>query len=335
METACLSLIDQCLQLISLEAIWAYVGLTTNSRKSQSKVSVDVGSVVTNGDHAIPIPRTAPPDPPLPYEDSDKKWILPRESSTNAVAGWNMTTEPAFYFPCPASPIGRSMMSYLPSGLQALCFGDSPRISLPVMTLLHRISTIDGLLSHHLPSIRSTRHGRLIRQESLNASNLQELEHWVRMLAEPGLSKLERATCVAMLNLLMDSSRSEQLSEVWLKQLQLECEPLLDTFDNAEEWEAMDQDERNWFIWVVIDIAGSMVPPRSFNQRWPGQGGRGDKRLELAVRVVEEYGAKGKGWSWEELQDMLTQFFWTDGCVLSWKNVWELACRYVEEERQS
>jgi hypothetical protein len=278
------------------------------------------------------IPRTRPPEPPLPYEMTDKTWIIPSDSSADIVQGWNMTSDPAFYVPCPHSPTGLSMLSYLPAGLQALSFGEHRKISLPVATMIHRISVTDGLLNHSLPSPRAARNGKPIRRDALNATNLQEVEHLALLLVDPTLNTLEHATCVAMLNLLMDSSRSEQLSEVWLKRIQVECDSLLEIFNDIEQRRRMNEDELSWFAWVAIDIAGSMVPPRSFCERWPAQGGRGDRRLDLAVKVYEIYGPAGRDWTWEQMRGMLKQFFWTDGCVLSWKHVWELAQKFTEAE---
>jgi hypothetical protein len=263
---------------------------------------------------------------------TDKSWIIPPDTSADVVKGWNMTSDPAFYVPCRHSPTGISMLSYLPAGLQALSFGEHRKISLPVATMIHRISVTDGLLNHSLPSSRAARNGKPIRQDALNATNLQELEHLALLLVDPSLNTLERATCVALLNLLMDSTRSEQLSEVWLEQIQLECDSLLGLFNDTEQMRQMNEDELSWLTWVAMDIAGSMVPPRSFRGRWPAHGGRGDRRLDLAVKVYEMYGPAGRDWTWDQMRGMLKQFFWTDGCILSWKHVWELCQKYTKAE---
>lgn len=121
------------------------------------------------------------------------------------------------------------------------------------------------------------------------------------------------------------------MSEVWVLQCQSHCQDILEILDSGE-WQEMSEDEKDCIVWAALDSAGTMVPPRSWKQKWPKWGGRGDMRLDLAVKVVREYGRAGRGRTYDEMEEVLTLFFWTDGCRASWRNVWMLAERWLDEE---
>ena len=164
-----------------------------------------------------------------------------------------------------------------------------------------------------------------------NASNLQELEYCVRVLGSGGLSNLEKIVCQSVLAILMECTRSERMSEVWNRECQNHCQDILDVFEDVSQWGGMSEDDKNFMLWAGLDIAGMMMPPK---HEWPRDGERGDKRLEVALRVVREYGRYGRGWTWEQTENAVVKFFWTDGCKASWENAWLWAERQLDEERQ-
>ena len=330
-------MLNLMLTLYRLETIWTYLKQSPMllGRESQTEDAFP-GSLVSRSSGSG---SNLPTEPSLMQQATlgtlDNPWSASGASFSPDALGWTSLTNPPWMSdPLDESPSGFPDLRYLPPGFRAVALSKTPRLSLPMINLVHRISTIDALLHHGVPSSLITRHGEPIIKKHDNAANLQELEYCLRLLASSELNKLERTICMAILTVLMDCTRSERMSEIWDKQSQANCQIVLQVMKDDAEWDSLEGVEKNCYVWAALNMAGTIVPPRSWNQTWPKDGGRGDARFDLAIRVVREYGRYGRGFTWEEIQGMLTAFFWTDGCVESWRNMWGLAVRHLAEQHK-
>jgi hypothetical protein len=324
--------------LKGLEAIWMYIG------SSESIMQHDVSGRTT------PSALSKSPESHSSLMTSRSPSILEQEehlldnmtqiSPLKSVSGWTKShDQPFFNIPSEFSAELYSYLSYIPTGFHPLILAPGT-LSTPILTLLYRISTLNGLLNHNLPSASITRGGKPLLLSSVNASNLQELERCVTLLCQPTLTLLERSICISILTILMICSRSEKMSAVWEQQTQRHSVELLQTLNDPVIWGQLNEDEKRCFLWSSIDLAASLVPPMNWRNTWPSDGGRGDKRLVLAMGVVRKYknryagGLEGVSWrgNWEDVEGEMMRFFWTDGCKLSWKRGWALAEMALVEE---
>ena len=158
------------------------------------------------------------------------------------------------------------------------------------------------------------------------------LEFTIRTLNIQSLRPVERLICLGVLMTLMESSRMEKLSQAWRRQCETMCSDMLYML-NGIEWGEMDRNERNCAAWAVMDIAGVFVPPRVLG---PTDLDKTNLGLRLAMKIRQLYGCGygGLGLDWEHMEAILKEYFWTDGCKSSWKNIWILAEYHLPTEEQ-
>ncbi|KAK4937473.1 hypothetical protein LTR10_021925 [Elasticomyces elasticus] len=201
------------------------------------------------------------------------------------------------------------MISVLPPGFRTMALNN--RLSQPVLTLLHRITTEAEHIIQINPSYGSS---------TVNATNMQEAEHCAQLLTSSDLTFIDRASCIGLLVVIMDSSRTERFSGYYDQQLQMHAEEI-----RLSNEVFQDADLSDFYLWVALDIVGTMVPPR--RPALP-ENYQADTRFTLLLAVLQNYGDL----SWEEVLTVLKRFFFTARCVESWHNSWELGFRHLNED---
>jgi len=199
------------------------------------------------------------------------------------------------------------LIAPLPSGFRNLVL--NYRLSVPVITLIHRCQT----KAQYIDQIDASSSG------VLNAMNLQETEYAVRLLACTDLTVIERAICIGMLISILDSTRTERFSQLYVGHMQHHAEELC-------LWQAMfeDNDLFEFYLWAAMDIAGTMLPPKmpSLSPNYMS-----DKRFKLLMVVMKRYEYLG----WSEVLKVCRQFFAKPRCVESWYNSWQLGLKHLHE----
>ncbi|KIV81687.1 hypothetical protein PV11_03857 [Exophiala sideris] len=201
------------------------------------------------------------------------------------------------------------MISVLPPGFRTMALNN--RLSEPVLTLIHRITTEAEHIIQINPSYGSS---------TVNATNMQEAEHCAQLLTSTDLTFIDRASCIGLLVVIMDSSRTERFSGYYDQQLQMHAEEIRLSNEIFQ-----DADLSDFYLWVALDIVGTMVPPR--RSALP-ENYQADTRFTLLLAVLRKYGHL----SWEEVLAVLKRFFFTARCIESWHNSWELGFRHLNEE---
>ncbi|KAI1608489.1 hypothetical protein EDD36DRAFT_448313 [Exophiala viscosa] len=198
--------------------------------------------------------------------------------------------------------------SILPPGFRTMAMNN--RLSEPVLMLIHRVVTQGEHILQISPSYGSS---------SINATNMQEAEHCARLLTDSDVTFIDRASCIGLLVVIMDSSRTERLSGYYDQQLQMHAEEI-----RVSQEMFQDADQSDLYLWVALDTVGTMVPPR--RPALP-ENYEADARFELLLAVVQQY----RHLSWDEVLTVLKKFFFTARCIESWYNSWTLALRHLGE----
>ena len=193
------------------------------------------------------------------------------------------------------------------------CESIQPRSPNRSVGLIH---TQDGL------SARFRRNGILRSKPYHNTCNLQLLEQAISLLSTEQLPALDRVVAISILDLLIDITRVEKLSTIWLQHRDERCLELIQLCEvNLKIW---DQDELDCWAWAAIDLIGAAVPPRSLTLQI--RSNDNDVKMRLAQLIFGIFGSSGGGLGlpWAEMEQKLKDFFWMDSCVVSWECCWRM-----------
>ncbi|KIW69955.1 hypothetical protein PV04_02267 [Phialophora macrospora] len=205
------------------------------------------------------------------------------------------------------------LISPLPAGFRALAL--HYRLSVPVMTLVNRVVTS----SRYINQVEG-RFGA-VSPGPPNAANMQETEYAVRLLACTDLTLVERSVCIGMLTSILDRTRTERFSPLYIQHMRYHAEELCLWQDMFED---RDRDLAEFYLWVAIDIAGTMMPPKiPFLPRDYKE----DARFRLLMVVMQKYGHLG----WTQALAILEKFIAEPRGVESWHNSWKLGVKHMDE----
>jgi len=207
----------------------------------------------------------------------------------------------------PIAELGQ-MISALPSGFRDLTL--NYRLSVPVITLLHRVVTKQACINQ----VISVKRGR-----EVNAANLQEAEYCVRLLACDDLTVVERVCCIGILIAVVSCTRSERFSPLFVQQVRHHSLELL-------SWQSkfVDTDLAGCFLWVSLDLAGTMFPPRTTHIN---TNPRNDSRYVLLMETAERF----HHLQWNDVVTVIQRFLWTAPRLDSCRNAWEFAQNELEK----
>jgi hypothetical protein len=201
----------------------------------------------------------------------------------------------------------------LPAGFRNLAL--QYRLSVPVMTLVNRVVTS----SRYINQIEGCLGG--LSSGIPNAANMQETEYAVRLLACTDLTLVERSVCIGILTSILDRTRTERFSPLYIQHMRYHAEELCLWQDMFED---SDRDLAEFYLWVAIDIAGTMMPPKipSLPRDYED-----DARFKLLMVVMQKYGHL----SWIQALEILEKFIAEPRGVESWHNSWKLGLKHIHE----
>ena len=201
------------------------------------------------------------------------------------------------------------LIAPLPSGFRSLAF--NYRMSVPVITLINHVITKGRYINQLEDCAEGSSHG------TFNATSLQETEYTARLLASTDLTLIERSICIGILISILDRTRTERFSALYMQHMQLHAEELCQWQDIFE-----DTDLADFYLWAAIGIAGNMMPPKTpfLTPKY-----KEDKRFKLLMVAMQKYGHL----SWEDVLDILKKFIAEPRCVESWHNAWKLGLQHL------
>jgi hypothetical protein len=232
----------------------------------------------------------------------------PKESDQSLQLSNYLTLEHP-YHRLPVTGLDRLIES-LPPGFRNLAL--NYRLSVPVITLISRVTATAHDIDHYLDPLPS---------KAPNAANMQETEYAVRLLACTKLTIIERSICMSILVSVLDRTRTERFSGLYLQHLQRHAGELSELQELFEE-----PDLSDFYLWAALHIAGTMIPPKvpalsSDYER--------DKRFQLLMAVMQKYSHL----SWADCLTILQSFIPEGRCVESWHNSWKLGLMHIAKPR--
>ena len=243
--------------------------------------------------------------------------------------------------PAPASAFARSgstpsraemsnSSTAIPIGFRLLA--KSQRLSKETILIIDQLAHIYSTLQHTSPSFLN--HGGGIRKftkskndtgrETTLATILLICEHLALQLARHDLNSIDRACCISLFVLLLGSTRGEQLSPIYLIQVQHHARELLQmSFDES------DTAAVHLLTWAILNVASTTFPPKSLILPKDDDP---DPRYALAKKAVSHYPASQ---TWDEMSEIVRHFFWNPSCLDQWKYVWNLGTRQHQSQHLS